>query len=159
MFSLAFAAFLRIGEMTVSNQNTANVLKMESVQKRPDSKGIQLIFDNYKHSGERQVSVDIMNNGDYCCPVNALNKYINHMRAFRSIFLYCWPSGNPVKRTEFAEILQSTVKCVGLDPKQYTGHSFRIGAACYALSCGFSDAQMGEMGRWRSDAFKRYIRL
>lgn len=46
----------------------------------------------------------------------------------------------------------------GLDTSRYKGHSFRIGAACYAADKGFSDAQIRALGRWKSDAFKVYIR-
>ena len=41
---------------------------------------------------------------------------------------------------------------------RYKGHSFRIGAATFAAECGFSDAQIRLMGRWQSDAFRKYIR-
>ena len=33
-----------------------------------------------------------------------------------------------------------------------------IGAATFAAECGFSDAQIRSMGRWKSDAFRKYIR-
>lgn len=46
-----------------------------------------------------------------------------------------------------------------LDPKQYKGHSFRIGAATHAAQVGFSENAIQNMGRWKSDAVKRYIRI
>lgn len=159
MFLLAFAAFLRIGEITVSNQNTLNVLKLDSVKNCPDNRGLKLLFSNFKHSRGRQVSINIGRTRDNFCPVEALITYMTLRHSFNSDFLYCWPNGMPVKRTEFARILQSTVQFLGLEPQLYTGHSFRIGAACHAFSCGFSDAQIREMGRWQSNAFKSYIRL
>ena len=33
-----------------------------------------------------------------------------------------------------------------------------MGAACLAADKGFSDAQIRALGRWKSDAFKLYIR-
>jgi hypothetical protein len=47
----------------------------------------------------------------------------------------------------------------GLDTMKYEGHSFRIGAATFSAECGFSDTQIRAMGRWRSDAFLKYIRI
>jgi RES domain-containing protein len=39
-----------------------------------------------------------------------------------------------------------------------TGHSFRIGAASFAAEKSLSDAQVRFMGRWNSNAFRKYIR-
>ena len=36
---------------------------------------------------------------------------------------------------------------------------FRIGAASHAAECGYSETQIRLLGRWKSDAFKKYIRL
>lgn len=46
------------------------------------------------------------------------------------------------------------IKAIGLDPKQYKGHSFRIGAATQASKVGFSENAIQNMGRWKSDAVK-----
>jgi len=53
-----------------------------------------------------------------------------------------------VTRTEFDEWLAT-----------FGWHSFRIGAASLAAACGYSDSQISLLGRWKSDTFKRYIRL
>ena len=42
-----------------------------------------------------------------------------------------------------------------LDPTKYKGHSFRNGAATLAAECGFADAQIWSIGRWKSDAFPK----
>ncbi|KAK6195007.1 hypothetical protein SNE40_000528 [Patella caerulea] len=39
-----------------------------------------------------------------------------------------------------------------------TTHSFRIGGASLAAHNGLSDSQIRQLGRWRSDAFRKYIR-
>ncbi|KAK2160937.1 hypothetical protein NP493_1618g00010 [Ridgeia piscesae] len=46
-----------------------------------------------------------------------------------------------------------------LDPDKYKGHSFRIGAATAAADSGLSETQIQTMGRWKSSAFKRYVRI
>ena len=45
------------------------------------------------------------------------------------------------------------------DCSQYKCHYFRIGASATAATRGFTDAQIQTMGRWRSAAFRRYIRI
>ena len=46
----------------------------------------------------------------------------------------------------------------GLDTSRYKNHSFRIGGACHAADKGYSDAQIRALGRWKSEAFKVYLR-
>jgi len=35
----------------------------------------------------------------------------------------------------------------------------RIGAASFAVDAGMSDAQIRDLGRWKSNAFQKYIRI
>jgi hypothetical protein len=55
--------------------------------------------------------------------------------------------------------LQLSLKFAGLNVKNYKSHSFRIGAATTAWAKGFSEEQIQQMGRWNSEAFKKYIRI
>jgi hypothetical protein len=47
----------------------------------------------------------------------------------------------------------------GLASVQITPHSFRIGAATLAAAQGKSSEQIRVMGRWKTTAYSRYIRL
>jgi hypothetical protein len=44
---------------------------------------------------------------------------------------------------------------IGLDPKFYKGHMFRIGAATSAAARGIPLSVIQNMGRWKSDAVIR----
>lgn len=48
---------------------------------------------------------------------------------------------------------------IGLNPKQYKSHSFRIGAASHAFQCHIPEEKIRLMGRWNSNAVKRYFRI
>ena len=45
-----------------------------------------------------------------------------------------------------------------MDEKGYSTHSFRIGAATTVKDVGISDAHIQMLGRWKSEAYKLYIR-
>lgn len=64
----------------------------------------------------------------------------------------------PFQVNHFNSELRRCLAFCGLDPRRYKSHSFRIGAACLAAEKGFSDAQIRALDRWKSDAFKLYIR-
>ena len=59
----------------------------------------------------------------------------------------------------FTEKLSMAIKYCGLDSSRYKGHTFRIGAASHAADEGMSDAQIRALGRWKSNAFQKYIRI
>ena len=65
---------------------------------------------------------------------------------------------HPVTDNQFNSELSRCLKFCSLDTSRYKGHSFRIGATSHAADKGFSDAQIRTLGRWKSDAFKLYIR-
>lgn len=155
MFLLAFHGFLRIGEITSSC--TANhILQMSQVTFLKSK--ILIHFQNYKHSGGKVFTLTINScNSFKYCPVGALDYYLK-MRGRREGPLFCYPPNIPVSRHEFSNILKESLMFCNLDVNRFKGHSFRIGMASYCASRGMSDSQIRFLGRWKSDAFKSYIR-
>lgn len=79
-------------------------------------------------------------------------------RSFPRPFLFCWLDGKAISRTFFIVQLNAALKFNNLDLSLYKGHSFCIGVASCAATEGFSDSQIRLLGRWKSNAFLRYIR-
>ena len=92
------------------------------------------------------------------CPVSAIANYIA-VRGQQSGPLFIRPGGHPVSKNVFIENLDLSLAWAGLSYTKYKGHSFRIGAATTAAMQGVSDEQIQRMGRWKSQAFKKYIRI
>jgi len=57
----------------------------------------------------------------------------------------------------FCTFLRSCLDALGLESKNYSGHSFRRGGATFALESGVSPDLVQTQGDWRSDAYKVYI--
>ena len=72
--------------------------------------------------------------------------------------LLCHCSLAPITADQFNTELQRCLSFCAPDTRRYKGHSFCIGAASHAADKGFSDTQIRTLGRWKSDAFKIYIR-
>ena len=93
-----------------------------------------------------------------CCPVKLLSRFLD-MRGNGPGPLFTEVDGSPVSRTTFSNQLSLAVQFCGLDSSRYKGQSFRIGAASHAADRGFSDSQICLLGRWKSIAFRKYIRI
>lgn len=65
----------------------------------------------------------------------------------------------PVSKQFFTHHLRTALAFCNLDLQRYQSHSSRIGVATTAASWGFSEIRIQKMGRWRSNAFKKYIRF
>ena len=161
MCAMAFYAFLRIGEITVTKQSPA-VLQLRQLEKlstvRGDTEAIKVTLYSFKHHyNEPPLSV-VHTRQPVVCPVDTLLVYLQ-FRGCRPVPIFQHLDGSPVTRSEFCDWLARAIKSCGLNPDRYKGHSFRIGAASHAAECGYSETQIRLLGRWKSDAFKKYIRL
>ena len=117
----------------------------------------KLTLRNYKHSGSSS-PVDIFIYRERpVCPVYFLSEYIN-IRGQLPGPLICWPDASPISRSFFPTALKETFQFSDLNILHYKTHSFRIGAASQAVAKGIPDTQIRDSGRWKSNAFLRYIR-
>ena len=69
-----------------------------------------------------------------------------------------YATGQAILRNDFNKELRRALLFCDIDPTTFKSHSFRIGAATTAAQLGMSDSQIMTLGRWKSDAFKQYIR-
>jgi len=158
MYLLAFHAFLRIGEIAVtSTAKSNNVLQVS--QLAITSSGCTVVFYAYKHYQGPPVTLAIPAHTDpLFCPVKAMRMYLA-LRGNSPGPLFVFPGGTPVSKSFFGEQLKKSLSWAGLPTTCYKGHSFRIGAATTAAMQGVSDEEIQRMGRWKSQAFKKYIRI
>jgi len=64
----------------------------------------------------------------------------------------------PDQRLYFVSAVRTALGAAGLVVKNYTGHSFSIGAATKAAEQGLQDSLIKILGRWQSIAYTWYIR-
>ena len=157
-----FFAFLRVGEITCCPRSMT-VLQLNQIVKLVDSSGsitgLKITFLDFKHSYNRpNVSITLKRISDIC-PVQSLLDYF-HFAVYQMALFFdvvVTYDGHAVSCKLFTDYLALNFRICGLDTTKYKGHSFRIGAATFAAECGFSDAQIRSMGRWKFDAFRKYI--
>ena len=91
------------------------------------------------------------------CPVSAILTYVAG-RGDTSGAFFRFQSESPLTKTRFVARVRSALLEAGIPYQNYSGHSFRIGAATAAAQVGLQDSTIQVLGRWSSAAFLTYIR-
>ena len=90
--------------------------------------------------------------------MRSMSNYLrSRPRASRSEPLFITDEGGPMSRSWFGTKLRILCQACGLPPESYTAHSLRIGAATSAAASS-QVSTLKAMGRWRSNAYARYLR-
>eukprot|EP00731_Ephydatia_muelleri_P013916 Em0007g1226a len=91
------------------------------------------------------------------CPVASILSYMVS-RGSRTGPFFSFSDQRPLTRDRLVKEVCQAMRTSGIDDKLYSGHSFRIGAATTAASCGLQDSLIKTLGRWESAAYTIYIR-
>ena len=160
MFLLAFHAFLRIGEITTTAlHDTQHILQVSDTEFSPNFDTLNITIRHFKHSNQQPVTISISQAANpTVCPVRTIRNYLETY-GHKNGPLFQFADGNPVSYAFFVKSLDSILAYLGLNKRLYRGHSFRIGAATTAAASGLSEVLIQKLGRWKSDAVKRYIRI
>ena len=92
------------------------------------------------------------------CPVGAVTAYLA-VRGKSPGPFFRLASGAPLSREMLVERMREALQPSGVDITQYSGHSFRIGAATTAAAVGIEDSLIKTLGRWESTAYLSYVRV
>ena len=103
------------------------------------------------------VDVFIGRSRDELCPVTAVLTYIAQRGDCPGAF-FVSEGGRPLTKVRFIARVQAALQSAGVQFSDYTGHSFRIGAATAAVQAGIQDSTIQMLGRWSSTAFLSYLR-
>ena len=99
------------------------------------------------------VKVYLGTTGVALCPVAAIMSYMVSRGPF-----FAFSDHRPLTRDRLVKEVRQAMQVSGIDDKLYSGHSFRIGAATTAASCGLQDFLIKTLGRWEIAAYTIYIR-
>lgn len=158
--TLGFFGFLRAGEFTSTPRGGNPPISLADVsvdsRETPTQLAIVLRFSKTDPSGNG-CTIHIGRSGSNVCPVAAMLAYLA-VRPSTPGPLLVHRDGTPLTRTYLVSAVRTALSQAGYNTAQYTGHSFRIGAATAAARAGLPDSLIQTLGRWRSPAFLRYIR-
>lgn len=161
-FTLAYHGFLRVGEIVYTKAGQLHQIVAISDVEILAGNNTQFIRLTLRHSKCDQAGkgtiVDITSTGSPVCPVRHIKRFLDVRSHFNGP-LFCHFNGSCVSRYQFSSVLTKTLRVLGIDSVGYKNHSFRIGAASEWAANGKSEQEIMKMGRWKSGAYKSYIRF
>jgi hypothetical protein len=97
------------------------------------------------------------------CPVSALcDLLLLSPTAPSSVPLLSFttlPELTALTQCQFTSKLQACIQSLGYNPREYSAHSLRRGAASWAFQAGLPGEIIQTLGDWRSDAYKLYLEI
>ena len=131
---LGFFAFMRSGEITPPHFDASqHPTPLDiAVDDRANPKSLKVHLKSSKTDRTRKgVDLFIRRTYNSLCPVVAILRYLS-MRGFDNGPLFQLQDGPRLTKQEFVARVRKTLTAAGVDASQYSGHSFRIGAATVA---------------------------
>ncbi|XP_054830401.1 integrase/recombinase xerD homolog [Eublepharis macularius] len=158
-FVLAFFGAFRAGELVAGSRRdpSGRALALRDVAVARHKVAITIRHSKTDQRG-RGVTVLLRSSRDRAiCPVRAIQSFLVVQPHSPGPFLV-HRDGSPLTRYQFAALLRACLQAAGFPPKEFATHSFRIGAATVASVLGLPPTAIQRLGRWRSNAFRAYIR-
>lgn len=161
---MCFFGFLRSGEVTLVSQSeydpethlSEGDVALDSLV-HPSV--VRIHIKASKTDPFRQgVFIYLGSTGNDLCPVAAISAYLATRDHDPGPF-FRFASGAALTRDALVKHLRSALSHFDVDVSQYSGHSFRIGAATAAAAVGLEDSLIKTLGRWQSSAYQLYVRL
>ncbi|XP_077778977.1 integrase/recombinase xerD homolog [Podarcis muralis] len=158
-YAIAFFGALRVGEVVfeVSARGPNRGLLCEDVQLSSSSVSVLIRQSKTDQAGKGVLVKLTASTQQGPCPVKDTRRYLDLRPPGPGPFLI-HEDGSPMSRYQFTRVLRKAIEACGLSALEYAAHSFRIGAATTAAHLGLPADRIKEMGRWRSNAYKSYIR-
>ena len=158
---LAFFGCLRLSNLVPPSQIQFDPLKH---LKRDDfrvSDNVVLVFFKWAKTNQNSSKVSWIpiipvSDSRFNIKVHFENLF-NAVKAPKSAPLFSFEKEKFHSKHSLVRILDLCVSKAGLDPANYSWHSFRRGAAVFAFELGLADSAVQLLGDWSSSAFKNYL--
>ncbi|XP_067320652.1 uncharacterized protein [Anolis sagrei] len=155
----AFFGALRVSELVaLSKSDTSHrALLISDIKVLHDSMEINIRASKTDQESKGQVFRLLKCSEEDLCPVMAMTQF-TALRGGEKGYLFSHQDGKPLTKYQFWTITAKALDMLGLGHLKFGTHSFRIGAATAAAEMGYGDDEIKAIGRWRSGAFRGYVR-
>ena len=95
--------------------------------------------------------------GSVLCPIKAFNKMCEMVPARPSDPLFSLPNNKCVTYYQYQKRLRYFIQKIGLNPEEFSTHSFRRGETSYAFRSKVPVELIKMHGDWKSDCYQQYL--
>ena len=136
---------LSVGDVAVDNTTHPSLIQIKLKQSKTDQFG-------------KGAMVYIGRTDTDLCPIAAILAFMA-LRGNSPGPFFQHHDKTPLRKDKFVGEVRAALTAAGIGASDYSGHSFRIGAATTAAQCGLPETTIQTLGRWTSEAYRSYIRL
>ena len=161
---VAFYSFFRkstLLQKTVCDHNCKQDLCRKDVWFNDQGAIIRVKQTKTLRNFDRELQVPLPKvSGSILCPVQALQSMLVDVNQPMDAPLFMYKrSGKAVPLTHqlFTKALKLVIDQIGLNSRNYSGHSFRRGGASFSFACGIPVDLIKTQGDWSSQAYERYL--
>ena len=161
----ALLCLLRKDNVCVGKANAFNVrrvLRRRDFEMSGDTVWVTLVFSKVIQFEERSHVVAMKATDGMLCPRRALARCFERTPAEPESPAFLWRSKGkmvPMTHGVFVGEMKKLIGKIGLNPRDYSGHSFRRGGATVAFNLGVDHLLIKLQGDWVSDAYQRYEQI
>ena len=161
----ALLCLLRKDNVCVGKVNAFNVrrvLRRKDFAIEKETVWVRLGFSKTIQFHERSHVVAMKATEGLLCPKKAVENCFKRVPAEPESPAFMWKSRGkvvPMTHGVFVAEVKKLIRRIGLDPKDYSGHSFRRGGATIAFNLGVDHLLIKLQGDWVSNAYQRYEQL
>lgn len=161
---VAFAAFLRGGDFTYSGWGTIEQATKPTRAAVQFHQGYATITLPRTKTEDTPTTIRILETRRSSCPVTSLKDLFERFPApdHAPLFARWYPSA-PLEgkgyftAPHFAAQMEGLLLRAGIDPKGFSNHSIRRGAAQSAADAGLNKNDIQILGRWKGEAVLKYV--
>ncbi|XP_075068922.1 uncharacterized protein LOC142158646 [Mixophyes fleayi] len=157
-FSMAYHGAFRVSELVARSKNDmGGALLFRNVILQTNVIRCKIVKSKTDQLGRGHGLAITEQQETFICPVKLANQFAKIRPPGEGLWL-SHLDNTPVTKFQFSALLKRALGEVDLNPVEYGTHSFRIGAATAAAARGASVNEIQALGRWKSQAYKKYIR-
>ena len=156
-FALAFFGAFRVGELVSPSKTVQGGMLADDVVWTREGVALWLRQSKTDQTGKGKVVRVFPIEGSELCPVRVVQEFLEVRPKLSGSFLL-HEDGTALSRYQFVTVFRRCLGALGLVAREFSAHSFRIGAATEAARCGLDEELVKRIGRWESKRFRLYVR-